>query len=117
MKRYIRISAFLNEWAGKLVSFLVIPMILFIMTEIFLRYAFNLPTMWVHETTRYLLTAVVVIGGGYTLLHRSHVVVDIIYSRFSPRGKALVDILLTWTLFGLFCGMLFWHGLDLQWSP
>ena len=44
-----------------------------------------------------------------------HVNVDIIYSRFSLRTKAVVDIF-TFSLFFLFCGMMFLYGGSLAWE-
>ena len=38
--------------------------------------------------------------------------VDIIYGRFSPKRKALIDIA-TWPLFAIFVGVLLWQGYDI----
>ena len=35
-----------------------------------------------------LFAGYILLGGGYTLLHRDHVNMDIVYSRFTPRARA-----------------------------
>ena len=49
------------------------------------------------------------LGGGYALLRGSHVRVDILYSRFSDRRKAIID-LATSLLFFAFIGVLLWQS-------
>jgi TRAP-type mannitol/chloroaromatic compound transport system permease small subunit len=50
-------------------------------------------------------------GGTYTLYHDKHISVDMVYSRFSPRGRAILD-LITFPLFCIFTGLLLWTGAD-----
>jgi TRAP-type mannitol/chloroaromatic compound transport system permease small subunit len=53
----------------------------------------------------FLFAGMIMLGGGYTLLHRDHVNVDILYNRFTPRGRAVADCLTAgFTL--LYCGVL-----------
>lgn len=119
----------ISEWSGKIIS-LLIPCIVVIMTyEVVARYIFNSPTLWAYESTIFLFGGSMILGGAYTLRHRAHVNVDIVYEHLSPRGKAILD-LITATLFFLFVGVLVWKGLefgltsvryfehtDSQWSP
>ena len=46
-------------------------------------------------------------GAAYAFLTRAHVNVDILYRRFSPRTKSIVD-LFTSVLFFVFCIVLLW---------
>ena len=61
--------------------------------EVVARYVFDSPTIWGFETDRFLLITIVALGGGWTFLHRGHVNVDIVYSRFSTRWKAIIDVI------------------------
>ena len=51
--------------------------------EVFARYLFNRPTIWVLEVNQYILCFYVALTGGYCMLHDVHVNVEIIYEKFS----------------------------------
>ena len=102
----------MSEWIGRVMCWLVIVMFIIICFEIFMRYVFRMPTYWVHETTGYVLCVAVMLSGGFTLYHKAHVNVDILYNRLSPRGRAILD-LFTWLLFYAFVIILIWKGGDL----
>lgn len=76
-----------------------------------MRYLFNLPTIWVWEMNALLLCVIVALGGGYALLVRGHVRTDLLYSRFSPRTKAIMDIVTSCFMF-VFLGALLWQGIE-----
>ncbi len=105
----------ISEWSGRLVSFLIFFVMVVLLTEITLRYAFNAPTIWAHETSQHMFGAYSVLAGAYVLLHFQHVRVDVIYSRFSPRGRAILDSV-TYLLFFLFCGLMLKYGIDIAWK-
>jgi len=94
----------INHWAGQITLYLVV-----------LRYIFNSPTIWAFEVSNFLFGGIIILGGGYLLLHKGHVSVDIIYNRLSVRGKAILD-LCTAPLFFLFVGVLMWQGIDMFWT-
>jgi TRAP-type mannitol/chloroaromatic compound transport system permease small subunit len=74
-----------------------------------MRYLFNKPTFWGHETSQFLFGGYAVLVGAYALRHRAHVTVDVFYIHWSPRLQAIVDSF-TWLMFWLFCGVLLWHS-------
>jgi len=98
-----------NDRIGRVASFLIVATTLILCFEVAMRYIFNVPTIWVHETTQFVYGAFFLLAGGYCLLYGLHVNVDIIYSHFPTRIKALVD-LSTYLLFFLFCYVLLWEG-------
>jgi TRAP-type mannitol/chloroaromatic compound transport system permease small subunit len=105
----------LNDWVGKVLSFGVLAMFLLVLSEVIRRYFFNSPTVWGNELTQLIFGMYVILSGGHILRWGGHVNVDIFYSRFSIRGKAVLDIV-TFFLFFLFCGMLFIYGGSLAWE-
>jgi len=99
----------INERFGKIISFLVVGMMGTVTVEVVLRYGFNSPTLWAHETAQFLYGSYCILGGAYVLLHKAHVNMDIMYARLSLRKRAIID-LVTSSLFFLFIGVMLWHG-------
>lgn len=106
----LKIIDSISEWAGKCTSFLILPGIAVLAWEVISRYGFNQPTMWAHGTSQRFFAIYYILGGAYVLRYRDHVTVDLIYSRFPPRTKAILD-LITSLAFFVFCGVLLWQGL------
>jgi TRAP-type mannitol/chloroaromatic compound transport system permease small subunit len=105
----------LNEWVGKVAAFLVFGPLFILVYETVVRYAFNAPTTWAHELSVYFTITLFMLTGGYTLLHKGHVNVDVIHNRLPVRMRAFVG-LLTATLFFAFIGVLFVQGLAFSWD-
>ncbi len=114
IRLFVRLVNNLNDWVGRIFSLLVVGMMLVLVWEITLRYVFDAPTKWAHETSQFLFGGFFLLGGGYLLRWRGHVSVDILYRRLSVRKKAILD-LLTWTLCLLFCGMIVWKTGQSAW--
>jgi len=112
LKWFIRTIDAVNEWIGRLLSYFLFAFFVLLFIEVILRYFFNSPTVWANELSQMLFGAYAVLSGGYILLH---VNVDILYSRFSVKTRAAVDIV-TSVLFFLFCGMLLIYGGSLAWD-
>lgn len=83
----------INEWLGRMVSWLSLCMVLVTFTVVVLRYAFDLGWIWLQESVTFMHAALFLVGAAYTLKHQGHVRVDIFYRRFSPRVRAWVDLL------------------------
>jgi TRAP-type mannitol/chloroaromatic compound transport system permease small subunit len=99
----------ISEWSGKTVSWLVLILTLIIGYEIVMRYVFNAPTKWSFDISYMLGGSYFLLGEAYTLLKKKHVRIDIFYSRFSERKKALVDILFYLVFFfPLWIGLLYY---------
>jgi len=115
MERYLRYIDRTNDVLGKAVMYLI-PLLCLQMTfEVISRYGFNSPTKWGFEVSIFLMGMFALLGGGYGILHKSHVSLDIIYGRFSERGKAILDIV-TFPLFVIFAMMLVWLATKWAWS-
>lgn len=112
---FIRFVDKMNDRMGKLVSFLIYPVMLVLVYEVLMRYYFNRPTIWAHETSCMLYGAHFVLGGAYALQHDAFVNVEVFYMRFSKRTKAFID-LITWTMFYAFVGVLLWKSMPWAWK-
>jgi len=115
MVNVLRVAENINHWAGQITLYLVFALPAVMLYEVVLRYIFNSPTIWVFEVSNFLFGGIIILGGGYLLLHKGHVSVDIIYNRLSVRGRAILD-LCTSPLFFLFVGVLMWQGIDMFWT-
>ena len=54
---------------------------------------FSVSVVWLQDLTQYLFGAAFLLAAGAVLLTDGHVRVDLFYSRWSPRRRALVDLL------------------------
>lgn len=70
--------------------------------ELIMRKIFEMPTIWAAESTMILGGAwCSFLGGALNLRNDTHVRVDVVYGRFSPRGKAILDCF-TFIFFSLY---------------
>ena len=96
----------ISQWTGMASAWIVIPLMLVVMFEVVMRHFFNAPTGWGYDTCWMLFSMQFMIGGAYTLLHKGHIRIDIVYNILSPRGKLIFDTIL-YTLVVLFVMVLF----------
>lgn len=69
---------------------------------------FNISYIWIVEMAQFTMAAYYLLGGGYSMQLDSHVRMDLLYSRWSPKGRAVADcitaIFLIFYLVFLFIG-------------
>lgn len=83
----------MNGWIGEYVSYWAIIAVFLYYYEVLARYVLNSPTNWVHESMFLMFGMQYALCGAYGYRDDSHVRVDILYTRLSPRGKAACDVL------------------------
>ena len=115
MKSFFKVVETVSDWSGKIFSFIAAIVMVVIGYEVVARYIFNAPTIWATETMTYLCGAYYIMGGAYTLHLRGHVNVDAIYGIFSPRTRAILDVV-TFPFFFVFTAALLWTSTDFSWS-
>jgi len=86
---------FICVWTGKLASFLVLILMFAVIYEVTSRYGFDRPTIWAFEIERMVGGSLFILGFAWVLTMKAHVRVDLLYQRLSPRGKAILDVVLT----------------------
>lgn len=99
VKAFCRYVDTFSEWTGRCVGWLVLVLTFVIGYDVALRYLFNAPTKWAYEMSYQIGGVFFWLGAAYALKHGSHVRIDIFYSRFSRRTKALLDAALYLLLF------------------
>ncbi len=112
---FCRLVDRINETAGWLLG----PMIVFvsaaIVYEVVSRGVFNQATSWVNESVIYGSSAVYLLVGGYALLHRRHVRIDLLLGMLSPRAVRILD-LVTLPFLAIYALALMIAGGDLAWT-
>lgn len=78
-------------WCGRLVAWLILPMVLSLVYEVFARYLFNAPTVWAYDMTFILYGSFFMLGAAYTLMRKGHIRTDSFYMNWSPRRQGVTD--------------------------
>ena len=99
----------LNVRIGEFVAYWAVIAVFVYYYEVIARYVFNSPTNWVHESMFLMFGMQYMLSGAYAYREDQHVRVDVVYSKFSPRGKAIADIVTSVFFFIFICTML-WTG-------
>lgn len=115
MKNCLTFIDNLSQWSGKLFSATLLLTVLVIGHEVIRRYVFRDPTLWGFEVMVYLCGILYMMGGAYTLYLRKHVIKEVIYCRFSPRGRAIADVI-TFPFTLLFFAVLLYAGAIRFWE-
>ena len=115
MRRFLSVIDRLNNRVGLTVSYLVLFIMGVTLFEVISRFIFNSPTVWAHETTEQLFGTYIILAGGYALLYKTHIRIDVLWRRLSPRGKVIADLATCGFAF-LFLGVLLWTGIRMAWD-
>lgn len=99
----------INAWAGLFWGFTIVVVTGVVLYEVVARTLFSAPTQWGNETTIYLSAMAYLMAGGYALLHRRHVRIDVIYEALSPRTRVRLDAF-TFVFFLAYVLTLIWAG-------
>lgn len=78
--------------SGRLVGWMLIPMILSLAWEVVARYGFGRPTVWAYDMTFMLFGAFFMLGAAYTLQRDGHIRTDMFYGEWGPRRQGLADL-------------------------
>jgi len=93
LKRAIRVIEQVVELSGRIVRWLTPALVLVVSYEVMMRYVFTRPSLWPYDLSCMLGATVAAVGLSYAHLHRRHVKVDLLYIRFSDRGKAVIEVI------------------------
>jgi TRAP-type mannitol/chloroaromatic compound transport system permease small subunit len=84
-----------SEKVGECAKWLIVAVILITAYEVFMRYVLNAPTSWAWATTQMVGAAFIALGLANNHRINSNVRVDIISTRFAPRGRAILEVVFT----------------------
>ncbi|ANU36619.1 TRAP transporter small permease subunit [Vibrio scophthalmi] len=115
MRRLIYIERLFNrfgDWLGWLSSILFILLLINVVYDVVMRYAFNDVSIAFQEMEWHLFSAVFLIGVPYAIKAGGHVRVDLFYERLSNKAQAIIDLLGTVFFLLPFCLLVAWYGID-----
>ena len=91
-------AGILGKWIDKIGLVFAIGIVLsmlVLLNEVVLRYLFNAPTIWAHETTIFLCGAAFLYGGLYCTARDRHIRVVLIYQWLSPKVRRGLDVVIS----------------------
>ena len=109
MEKYFKFIDSINDFIGRYVSYLFVPLVFMLIFEVVARYIFNRPTQWNYDFTANLMGYYVFLGAGFTYLNKGFINMDAVYTRLSERKKAIFDIC-SFPLGLIFLTLLVWAG-------
>lgn len=114
-RTYIKAVGMLNTFIGGAIS--ILPLVITVLTafEVMMRYFFEKPTIWVWDLNIQLFAVLIMLGGGYTLLHKGHISVDFFTMNVSAKRKALMDVITSVFFFFSMIIMLY-CGWEIAWE-
>lgn len=91
------------------IGFLLIT--IFSFYEVVMRYVFDAPTIWVHETTTALTALCFAFAGAYCLGTDRHIRVVLLYDAVSPSARRIFDVVIC-LVGAAACGLMAWAAYD-----
>lgn len=102
---------FISEILGRIGWCLVLYAMAFGLTDVLLRYLFNQPSLWISVTIQYAVVLLACVSGPYALRNDAFVRLDVFYEKFSPKKKAISNII-TFVFAFLYLYVLIMKGMD-----
>lgn len=91
--QYIHFAEALSEKTGSIIQWLTTIMVAVVCIDVITRYLFKNSSVAIQELEWHLFSLIFLLGAAYTLKADRHVRVDVFYSNFSERNKALVNFI------------------------
>lgn len=106
-----RVLDAITEWMGRVGTLLILYCMTFGLTDVFLRYVMNAPSLWIGTSIDAVLVLIACMAGAYAYRHGDFIKLDLFYANFSTRTKAVFDVLTAIFTF-MFLGVLIWKGMQ-----
>lgn len=90
VKTYVRVVDAVNRVVGRFAMYMIFAMIGLLLYSAITK-AFFIPPIWTLEMAQFAMAAYYILGGGYSVQLESHVRMDLLYERWSTKGKSFAD--------------------------
>lgn len=111
LRLFVKYVDALNYRIGRCAMYLIFVMAACLLYSTFSRVVLGVPVNWVLEMSQFILSAYYLLGGAYAMQQGAHVRMDLFYDRFSPKKKALTDIITILCVI-FYLGVMFMGGLS-----
>ncbi len=91
----LKLERAFNKFAdliGTITAIAMVLMILNVFYDVIMRYFFKTGSIAMQEMEWHLFSVIILLGVAYTLKEDGHVRVDLVYDKFSPKRKALINM-------------------------
>ena len=105
-----------SDWSGKLVAWLILPLVGSLTYESIARYLFDAPTLWAFDLSYMMYAAIFMLGSHYTLMKGAHIRTDMLWEKFTPRTKGRIDAIAYIFFFFPAMILLFYASVDEAWA-
>jgi TRAP-type mannitol/chloroaromatic compound transport system permease small subunit len=92
IRHYVRIVDAINRTIGRITMYGIFAMMGLLLYSSISK-SFFTPSLWTLEMAQFSMAAYYMLGGAYSMQLGSHVRMDLLYGRWSSRGKAFIDTL------------------------
>jgi len=96
----------LNEYIGKAVSLLFLALIFTVSLDLFTRFFTGRTTVWAFDINYMIFGTNFMLAGAYAMKHESHVRVDVLYQKFPPRARAVLEVIFLALVMIPLCGFM-----------
>ena len=110
LKSFVHITEAINYRIGRLSMYLLFVLAGVLLCSIIGK-AFGRPPLWTQEMAQFTMVAYFMLGGAYALQLGTHVRMDLLYGRWSPRGCAMIDCVTVFAMI-FFLGVVLYGGID-----
>ena len=90
IRAFVRVVDAFNRRVGRFAMYLIFAMLAVLLYSS-IRKTFFTPSIWTLESAQFLMVAYFLLGGAYSMQLDAHVRMDLAYSHWSPRTRAVVD--------------------------
>jgi TRAP-type mannitol/chloroaromatic compound transport system permease small subunit len=91
VKIFVRSVDKINTVVGLFSMYLVFMMIAILLYEPIARNLFGISSIWAVEMAQFTMAAYYLLGGGFSMILKGHVRMDLLYGRWSEKKQAKVD--------------------------
>ena len=112
MQKLIRSIDTVIDRLGRWSAWLSLALVLVTGLIVVMRYAFQVGSIAMQESTIYLNALIFTLGAAYTLKEQGHVRVDVFYNRLNERSRLLVDMAGCVLFLFVSCGFILWASWD-----
>src|SRR5210317_2318078 len=93
VKTFVHAVEATNKVVGKFSMYLVFAMIGILLYEPVARNLFGKSSIWAVEMAQFTMAAYYLLGGGYSMILKGHVRMDLLYGLWSARKQAVIDLI------------------------